>query len=88
MCPGVSLRRSFLRTVRRYPASLRSITPEAAYLAERTFLHYRREGGPRKTLIPNFLMAAHAAVQADRLTATDRGYLRRYFPRVPLVNPG
>ena len=64
------------------------ITPEAAYLAGRTFLEYRHEGGPRETLIPDFLIAAHAAVQADRLAATDRGYLRRYFPRIPLVNPG
>jgi predicted nucleic acid-binding protein len=63
-------------------------TPEAAYLAGRTFLQYRSEGGPRETLIPDFLIAAHAAVQADRLAATDRGYLRRYFPRIPLVNPG
>lgn len=61
------------------------IAPEAAYLAGRIFLRYRREGGPRQHLIPDFLIAAHATVQAERLAAIDRGYLRRYFPHLPLL---
>lgn len=51
------------------------------------FLRYRREGGPRHYLIPDFLVAAHARIQADRLAATDRGYLRRYFPSLALLSP-
>jgi predicted nucleic acid-binding protein len=62
-------------------------TAEAAYLAGRTFIDYRRLGGLRQHLIPDFLIAAHAAVQADRLAALDRGYLRLYFPQVPLLQP-
>jgi len=61
------------------------ITPAAAYLAGQIFLRYRRSGGPRLNLIPDFLIAAHASVQADRLAALDRGYLRSYFPRLPLL---
>ncbi len=64
-----------------------AFTPESAYLAGRTFLRYRREGGPRQHLIPDFLVAAHARVQADRLAAIDRGYLRAYFPTLVLVTP-
>lgn len=63
------------------------IAPAAAFLAGRTFLRYRREGGPREYLIPDFLVAAHASVQAGRLAATDRGYLRRYFPSLALLSP-
>lgn len=61
------------------------ITPAAAYLAGQIFLQYRRKGGPRLNLIPDFLIAAHATVQTDRLAALDRGYLRSYFPSLPLL---
>jgi predicted nucleic acid-binding protein len=63
------------------------ITPATAYLAGQIFLRYRRTGGPRKHLIPDFLIAAHACVQADRLAAIDRGYLRTYFPSLKLLAP-
>lgn len=63
------------------------ITPAAAYLAGQIFLLYRRNGGPRLNLIPDFLIAAHASVQADRLAALDRGYLRTYFPALTILSP-
>jgi predicted nucleic acid-binding protein len=63
-----------------------AITPEAAYFAGQAFLRYRRDGGPREHLIPDFIIAAHATVQADRLAAVDRGYLRSYFPGLKLLS--
>jgi len=64
------------------------ITPAAAYLAGQIFLRYRKEGGPRQHLIPDFLIAAHATTQADRIAALDRGYLRSYFPNLPQLATG
>ncbi|MGH8020919.1 MAG: hypothetical protein ACREIA_22075 [Opitutaceae bacterium] len=46
---------------------------------------YRREGGPREHLVPDFLVGAHAALQAGALAAADRGYLRRYFDGLKLL---
>ncbi len=63
------------------------ISPEAAWKAGQVYKSYRKAGGPRETLIPDFLVAAHALEQADRLAATDRGYLRLYFPKLKLLKP-
>lgn len=62
-----------------------SIRPESAFLAGQMFRKYRDEGGPRSSLIPDFLIGAHALCQAGRLVSMDRGYLRRYFPKLRLV---
>ncbi|HSG40661.1 MAG TPA: type II toxin-antitoxin system VapC family toxin [Thermoanaerobaculia bacterium] len=68
-------------------AHLDPLSAEAAWLAGQTFKRYRLEGGPREHLIPDFLIAAHAKVQADRFAAKDRGYLRRYFPDLAVLRP-
>ncbi len=60
------------------------ISPAAAHLAGLTFKRYRQAGGPRQHLVPDFLIAAHAQTQANRLAAIDRGYLRKWFPALRL----
>jgi len=60
---------------------------ESAQLAGRLFREYRRLGGPREHLIPDFLIGAHAQVQADRIAAIDRGYLRGCFPGLKIMKP-
>lgn len=60
---------------------------ESAQLAGRLFREYRRQGGPREHLIPDFLVGAHAQIQANRIAAIDRGYLRSYFPRLKILKP-
>lgn len=62
------------------------LTP-AALLTGRIFQAYRRAGGPRGHLVPDFLIGAHALLQADQLAAADRGYLRRYFPKLRVIGP-
>lgn len=58
---------------------------DAARLAGRIFRAYRRKGGPREHLVPDFLIGAHAQRQADQIAAIDRGYLRRHFPRLRIL---
>ena len=58
---------------------------KATFLAGETFRKYRDQGGPRQHFIPDFLIAAHAQVDCDRLATADHGYLRTWFPRLPLL---
>jgi predicted nucleic acid-binding protein len=64
-----------------------AIAPVSAFAAGEIFKRYRREGGPRKHLVPDFLVGAHAFHQAGGLAARDRGYLRRYFPELRILTP-
>lgn len=63
------------------------ITPAAAHLAGETFKQYREAGGPHVHLAAGFVIAAHAQLQANRLAATDRSYLRIWFPDLLLLAP-
>jgi predicted nucleic acid-binding protein len=63
------------------------ISRSAAYLAGRIFGQYRRRGGPREHLLPDFLIAAHAQIQAGVLAAIDRGYYRKHFATLTVISP-
>jgi predicted nucleic acid-binding protein len=59
-----------------------------ADLAAEAWRLYRRRGGSRLHLIPDFLVAAHALSRADRLLTRDRGFASRYFGALKIVEPG
>lgn len=60
---------------------------EAAFLAGKCLLAYRRRGGTRRSPLPDFLIGAHAAVAGYHLVTRDAARYRTYFPTLPLVAP-
>jgi predicted nucleic acid-binding protein len=59
----------------------------ALFLAGKVFQAYRRRGGTRTGVLPDFFIGAHAAVAGLPLVTRDVGRYRRYFPTVPLICP-
>ncbi|MBK8597923.1 MAG: type II toxin-antitoxin system VapC family toxin [Holophagales bacterium] len=60
---------------------------EAAFLAGKCFLRYRRRGGARTSTLPDFYIGAHALVEGRTLLTRDAARYRTYFPRLSLVAP-
>ena len=60
---------------------------EAAYLAGKAFLAYRRRGGARSAPLPDFFIGAHAAITELTILTRDRARYETYFPSVELVAP-
>ena len=65
-----------------------AIPYEAAFLAGKSFLAYRRSGGAKRSPLPDFFIGAHAAVAGYRLLTRDAARYRTYFPKLPLIAPG
>jgi len=60
---------------------------EAAFLAAKAFVRYRRAGGRRRSPLPDFYIGAHAAVRGMSLLTRDPRRYRSYFPRLTLILP-
>lgn len=60
---------------------------EAAFLAGKAFLRYRRRGGAKTTPLPDFVIGAHAAVAGFRILTRDAKRYRTYFPSVEILAP-
>ena len=60
---------------------------EAAFLAGKAFVEYRRRGGARRSPIADFYIGAHGAVRGLTVLTRDATRYRSYFPRLRLIAP-
>ncbi len=61
---------------------------EAAFLAGKCFLDYRRRGGAKRSPLPDFYIGAHAAVTGRALLTRDANRYRTLLPTLALISPG
>ena len=78
---------TFLQAMRTLGIGFSALSESAATLAGITWKKYRAGGGGRERVMPDFLIGAHASAQCDRLLTRDRGYYRKYFRGLAIVDP-
>ena len=64
-----------------------SIENETIWVAADSWRKYRRSGGERERVAADFLIAAHGMLQSNRLLTRDRGFYRKYFGDLKILDP-
>jgi predicted nucleic acid-binding protein len=67
--------------------ALHEIPRPALFLAGKAFAQYRRRGGRKAQVLPDFFIGAHAAVQRWPLLTRDASRFRTYFPTLDVMSP-
>ncbi len=68
-------------------ARIEEIPLEAAFLAGHAHSEYRRQGGSRDAILPDFLIGAHAAVTGRSLLTRDPRRVATHIPGAKLIRP-
>lgn len=73
--------------VERMDLRFQELPRPSLFLAGKAFVRYRREGGNKHNVLPDFFIGAHAAVQRYGILTRDARRYRSYFPTVDLMTP-
>ena len=66
---------------------LRESPRPALFLAAKAFAQYRRRGGSKLQVLPDFFIGAHAAVEGWPLLTRDARRFKTYFPTLEVLAP-
>ena len=70
-----------------FDLTIAEIPSEAAFRAAQAFRDYRRAGGARTAVLPDFFIGAHASVLKLPLLTRDARRYRAYFPELNVLAP-
>jgi predicted nucleic acid-binding protein len=75
------------RTVATLGLAMCELPRPALFLAGKAFAQYRKRGGGRAQVLPDFFIGAHAAVEGWPLLTRDASRFRTYFPSLQVIAP-
>ena len=75
------------RVVATMELAMHEVPRPALFLAGKAYLQYRRRGGGKAQVLPDFFIGAHAAVEGWPLLTRDASRFRTYFPSMEVVAP-
>ena len=75
------------RVVATMELAMHEVPRPALFLAGKAYLQYRRRGGGKAQVLPDFFIGAHAAVEGWPLLTRDASRFRTYFPSLKVVAP-
>ena len=81
---SIKMLESFVATAE---LDLRAPSRAALYFAGRARSMYRRRGGTRSALLPDFVIGAHSADLGCPILTNDTTRFRSYFPKLQLICP-
>jgi predicted nucleic acid-binding protein len=73
--------------VRTLALELLEIPRPALFLAAKAYAQYRRRGGSKLQVLPDFFIGAHAAVEGWPLLTRDASRFKTYFPTLEVLAP-
>ena len=67
--------------------AIKRLDLDECFRAGEAFRSYRRNGGPRTTILADFLIGAQASVRGWPILTRDTKRFSTYFPEVELIDP-
>ena len=85
LVPNFASREALDAALRTIGATISPIDTDIAYTAGLRWGQYRRAGGPRTRILPDFLIGAHALATADTFLTRDQRFYTTYFPELTVA---
>lgn len=75
------------RTLDAFDLPIRRLTLSECHRAGIAYADYRRRGGEKRTILPDFLIGAQAELRGWPLVTRDRKGFASYFPELTIIDP-
>lgn len=86
-CSRFTNRSLAVKIVDELDLEIADLTLDDAFRAGLAFREYRRKGGPRQSILPDFLIGGQAANRGWPILTRDSKRFLTYFPEIEVIDP-